>query len=98
MAGTVPVYWGDPPDPGFWNVGRMLILESDAPKHVAAIMARAEALETDAAARNDFFSQPALHPGADEFVQRWCAKASQLLRDAILRHPLLKKRFPPPST
>lgn len=95
MAGNVPVYWGDPPDPDFWNVARMLILESDTRKHVTALLARVEALETDAVARAAFFAEPALQPGADEFVRRWCAKASQLLRDALIRHPLLKKRFPP---
>lgn len=95
MAGAVPVYWGDPPDLGFWNPARMLILESDAPKHVAALVARAEALEMDASARAAFFSQPAVQPGAEAWVRKWCAKATRLLRAALLKHPVLRERFPP---
>lgn len=73
----------------------MLILESGSTEHVNALVERVEALETDEAARAAFFSEPILDPGAEAWVRRWCLRASRLLRGALLRHPLLKKRFPP---
>lgn len=95
MSGAVPVYWGDAPDPSFWNSARMLVLESGSSEHVNALVERVEALETDVSARAAFFSELILDAGASAWVQRWCDKATRLLRDALLKHPVLRKKFPP---
>jgi hypothetical protein len=71
-AGTVPIYWGDAVEPGVFNPARILRFNGST----AAITAAVARLESDAAAADAFFAQPALLPTAQAWVDAWCDRAA----------------------
>ena len=85
MAGAVPVWWGDPIDDEVFNPARVLVLRDagGGDLDMAALVARARELETDAAAREAFFAQPILAPTANDYMERWCSRTSALLKKAL---------------
>lgn len=108
LAGTVPVTWGDAPEPEVFNPARILTLEEDGSGEAgcgaatgglepADLMARVRSLESDARARAAFFAEPVLLPGAGAWVRRWCDAGARILRRAIERHPVVGPRLLNPT-
>ena len=76
LAGAVPLYWGDSPvEPGVLNEGRILHWDGDG----AAALATLRQLHENATAREAWFAQPVLEPGAQGWLEAWCGEAGDLL-------------------
>ena len=80
-AGAVPLYWGDSPvEPGVINDARVLHW-GDAGVDA---MRTLRAINSSVAAREAFFAQPVLLPGAQAWLEGWCADAGEMLARALL--------------
>jgi hypothetical protein len=80
-AGTVPVYWGDAVEPSVFNPARFLRFNGS----VAAITEAVAHLESNTAASDAFFSQPALLPTAQAWVDAWCDRAAAHFEKLVSR-------------
>lgn len=84
MAGSVPIFWGDPPDASMFNYGRIIIFDGNN----ASVVQPVQRLETDIAFRKDWFSRPILQKSADASLQLWCSNVIESIRRADqLIHP-----------
>lgn len=113
LAGAVPVYWGAelPPEPGVLNGARVLLLaarEDDPPEALeaalGALTARAAELVSNATAREAFFAQPILTPGAQGVLEGMAGELTERMRALLGRTaasppplPLSPAATPPPS-
>jgi len=95
LAGAIPIHWGDRLEGQVWNAARVLRLGGEAggveegsaalPNATAELMGRVAALEGSAAAREAFFAQPVLQPGAGAWVNAWCTDFGGMLRAALAK-------------
>jgi hypothetical protein len=76
-AGGVPVYWGDATPPVF-NAARVLRYSGGG--ELGAVVEAARALsDASSGAAEQWFAQPLLAPGAQAWVDAWCAAAQGVL-------------------
>jgi hypothetical protein len=76
LAGSVPIYWGDSFDPDVWNQQRLLTFEGNMTQLLESVIK----LETDIEARNQFFQQPILQPGAATWHSEFCTQLTAQIR------------------
>ena len=84
LEGAVPVYWGDAPraDAGVWNMRRVLLYANGSSN--AALMEAMVRLQGDAAFRDEWFSQPVLAAGAEEWLARFLRQLAAHMRRALV--------------
>ena len=70
VAGTVPIYWGDPLEAAVWNPARFLRFNGS----FKAIAAAVKLLETDSSAADAFFNNPPLLSTAQGWVDSFCGR------------------------
>ena len=83
LEGAVPVYWGDAPrfDTDVWNMRRVLLYANGSSN--AAVMETMVRLQGDAAFREEWFSQPVLAPGAEDWLARFLQRLATHMRRAL---------------
>ena len=85
MAGTVPIYWGDPLDSEVFNPVRVILFNGTDGAPVLEAIRR---LEEDAQFRQNWFASPILAAGADEWLSAWVTRAAGLFQ---LAAPVLRE-------
>jgi len=87
IAGQIPIFWGDPVDSTVWNTERILIMDdnsgifSDRRPNMSSVLESVFLLESNAAFRTQFFSNPVLNPSAPQWVHSWCGEAERKIRN-----------------
>jgi hypothetical protein len=66
-------------------------------QNISEIVDAARQLEINKDFRDAFFAEPILVPGARRWVHQWCKNASEILYEALLRHPVLRHKLTPGS-
>lgn len=84
MAGTVPIYWGDPLDDEVFNPARVILFNGTDGVPVLETIRR---LEEDAQFRQNWFASPILAAGADKWLGAWVTRAAGLFQ---LAAPVLR--------
>jgi hypothetical protein len=82
-ASVIPIWWGDfPVEPGVFNDRRVLYYNDSSTSSDSALAAKVNELMTSPKARNEWFAEPVLECGAEEWLSSLCDRTVKLIREA----------------
>lgn len=79
MAGAIPIYWGDAPEPTIFNSQRIIVFDGTN-ESVERVV---NSLERNATFRQEWFQRPILTEHADRSLQLWCNSIINRIRSVL---------------